>query len=248
MTGTSMSNNPLFYRSIVPLDRDKHRLARVASPERPFGFAGQTQFIPAVIDEFVPACRELAIVFMPGSGRPNAVFVVGFHPGQNLLVTQQGEWDGSYVPAFVRRYPFIRGDVEGAEPIICIDPTYDGLNEESGEPFFEGEAQTPYLQAQVSFVNAYFEASQRSEEFIDLLQKLELFKSISIDVKSPGSSLALHGMLALDEEKLNALPAKEFEKLRKAGWLPAIYAHLISLGSIGRLSDKLDATRKGLNA
>lgn len=243
-----MSNNPLFYRSIVPLDRDKHRLARVARPERPYGFAGQTQFIPAVVDEFVPACRELAIVFMPGTGRPNAVFVVGFSAGHNLLVTPEGEWDGSYVPAFVRRYPFIRGDVEGSEPIICIDPTYDGLNEERGEAFFDGEAQTPYLQAQVGFVNAYFEASRRSEEFADLMQKLELMKTVSIDVKSPGNSLALHGMQAIDEEKLNALPAKEFERLRKAGWLPAIYAHLISLGSIGRLSARFDATRKGLNA
>ena len=241
-------SDTVYYEKPVLLDRDKHRLARVARPQRPYGFAAQTQFIPAVVDEFVPACRELAILFMAGSGRPNAVFVVGFNAGQNLLVTPEGEWDGTYVPAFVRRYPFIRGDVEGAEPIICIDASYDGLNEQQGEPFFEGETQTPYLEAQVNFVNAYFEASRRAEEFSDSLQKLELFKSISIDVKSPGSSLALHGMLALDEEKLNALPAKEFEKLRKAGWLPAIYAHLISLGSVGRLSAKLDAKRKGLNA
>lgn len=248
MSGASLSNNPLFYRSIVPLDREKHRQVRVERSARPFAFAAQTQFIPAVVDEFVAACRELAIVFMPGAGRPNAVFLVGFAAGQNLLLTPTGEWDGTYVPAFVRRYPFIRGDVEGADPIICIDQGYDALNETNGEAFFDGEEQTPYLQAQVGLVNAYYEASKRSEEFADALQRMELMKPVSIDVRSPGNNLALHGMLAIDEEKLNALPGKDFDRLRKAGWLPLIYAHLISLGSIGRLTVKFDAMRKGLDA
>lgn len=245
---TPTTANPLFYRSIVPLDREKHRLARMARPERPYAFAERTQFIPAVVDEFVAACRELAIVFMPGVAQANAVFIVGLSGGQNMLVTPSGEWEGSYVPAFVRRYPFIRGDVEGKDPVICIDPTFEGLNEKDGEAIFDGEEQTAYLQAQVGFVNAYFEASRRSDEFMATLQRLDLLKSVSIDVKTAGNAVALHGLLAVDEEKLNALPGKEFEKIRKAGWLPAIYAHLISLGAISRLSAKLETKRKGLDA
>ena len=222
---------------------------RLARPQRPFAFAAGTQFIPAVADEFTAACRELPIVFMPGTTRPNAVFVVGLAAGENLLVRDDGEWDGTYIPAFVRRYPFIRGDVEGGEPIVCIDPTFEGFNEENGEAFFDGSSETGYLQAQVGLVNAYFESSRRSEEFCDVLNRMELLKSVTIDVRSPGNTLALHGLFTVDEEKLDKLPAKEFEKLRKAGYLPAIYAHLISLGGIQRLASRHEALRsKGMNA
>src|SRR5690606_25166751 len=160
-----------FYRDIVPLDRDRHRLARLEAPRRPYGFAANVQFLPAVMDEFVAACRELAVVFMPGPQRPSAVFVVGLAAGSNLMVDGEGRWDGTYVPAFLRRYPFIRGDIEGADPVVCIDRAYEGLNEERGEAFFAEGAQTPWLERQVGFVNAYYDASKRSEDFCDLIQK-----------------------------------------------------------------------------
>ncbi|WP_162894975.1 SapC family protein [Rhizobium terrae] len=243
-----VNETPLFYRDIVPLDRARHKLARLESPSRPYGFAESTQFVPAVVDEFRAACRELSILFMPGQQRPTAVFVVGLTAGQNLLVTPEGLWDGSYVPAFLRRYPFIRGDIEGADPIICIDQSYEGLNEERGEPFFAEDEQTSYLAQQVGFVNAYYEASRRSEEFADMIQAMGLLKSVTVDVKSQGSTVSLHGLFAIDEDKLNALPAKEFEKLRKAGFVPAIYAQIISMDAIGKLSAKFDAVRKGLDA
>ena len=242
------NDNPLFYRDIVPLDRGRHRQLRVALPSRPYSFAENTQFIPAVTDEFVAACRELVILFLPGAQRPNAVFVVGLSAGQNLLVTPEGLWDGGYVPAFMRRYPFIRGDIEGADPIICIDQSFEGLSEERGEALFSDEAHTAFLDSQVGLVNAFFDASRRSEEFCETLQRMDLLKSVTIDVKSNGSSMAMHGLMAVDEEKLEALPAKEFQALRKSGALPFIYAHLISMGSIARLSAKLDAARKGLDA
>ncbi|SMC73647.1 SapC family protein [Rhizobium sp. RU36D] len=240
--------NPLFYRNIVPLDRSRHKLARLESPSRPYGFAEGTQFIPAVTDEFSAACRELVILFLPGTQRLNAVFVVGLSAGQNLLVTQEGLWDGSYVPAFLRRYPFIRGDIEGADPIICIDQDFEGLNEERGEAFFTDDEQTAYLNNQVGLVNAYYEASRRSEEFCETIQSMGLLKSVTIDVRSQGAATSVHGLFSIDEEKLNALSSKEFDKLRKAGHLPAIYAQLISMGSVGRLSAKFDAARKGLDA
>lgn len=243
-----VTSNPLFYRDIVPLDRHRHRSIRLAPAGRPFAFAEATQFVPAVSEEFTAACRDLAIVFLPGPQRPTAVFVVGLRAGQNLLVTPEGLWDGGYVPAFLRRYPFIRGDIEGSDPVVCIDQSYEGLNEERGEAFFEGDAQTPYLDSQVGFVNAYFEASQRSDQFCDLIQRMELLKPVTIDVKSKGASTSLHGLFAIDEDKLNALSAKKFEELRKAKALPAIYAQLVSLGAIGRLSARLDAERRGLDA
>ena len=43
------TSNPLFYRDIVPLDRNRHRSMRLAPAGRPFAFAEATQFVPAVV-------------------------------------------------------------------------------------------------------------------------------------------------------------------------------------------------------
>lgn len=243
-----MTGNPLFYQSIVPLDRERHGRLRLEPALRPYGFAEAAQFVPALVDEFPSACRELAIVFLQGPQRPSAAFVVGLSAGRNLLVTREGRWDGTYVPAFLRRYPFIRGDIEGAEPVVCIDRAYEGLNEESGEAFFDEGKPTPYLDRQVGFVNAYYDASRKSEDFCDLVQKLGLLKPVTIDVRSQGATSSMHGLFSIDEDKLDALPGREFDKLRKSGALKAIYAQVLSMEAIGRLSARLDAARERLDA
>lgn len=76
---------------------------------------------PAVIDEFVVASRHLPIVFVPTASKPTPVFLLGAQPGENRHVDPAGAWTGGYVPAYVRRYPFIIGDNAGAEPLVCID-------------------------------------------------------------------------------------------------------------------------------
>ena len=95
--------NPLFYRQVVPLNRDTHRSLTFRAPERPLDYAREAHLIPAVIDEFAAAAAEIPIAFLPGPTQPAAVFVTGFKPGVNAFISPKGRWDGHYVPAYVRR-------------------------------------------------------------------------------------------------------------------------------------------------
>lgn len=232
-----MTEAPLFYQQIVALDRQRHRKLRL--PEaRSFAFA-KSHIIPAVIDEFVPASRHLPIVFLPSSPHSTPVFLVGARTGQNLCLDDEGKWADGYIPAFVRRYPFMLGTPEQGTPVICVDEKYEELRQTGpGDRLFSDDgADTPLLQEFAKLTETYFAAAKRTEAFLETIAALQLLQGVTIEMRAtPGSSNALHGFMAVDEARLNALPEADFLRLRAEGWLPAIYAHLMSLGAINRLN------------
>ncbi|HLJ69720.1 MAG TPA: SapC family protein [Roseiarcus sp.] len=233
-----MADAPLFYQNIVPLDRERHRKLRLVQNQRPFAFAAKSHMIPAVVDEFVMASRFLPIVFLPSSPHPSPVFLVGARTGQNLYVDKDGKWAEGYVPAFVRRYPFMLGTPENGAPIICVDEKHEGLRQNgAGDRLFsEDGAETPVLQEFAKLTESYFAAAKRTETFLETISALQLLRGVTIEMRpEPGSSNALHGFMTIDEARLNALPDQDFLRLRAEGWLAHIYAHLFSLGVIDRL-------------
>lgn len=232
-----MTNNPLFYATIVPLNRDAHRGLHMPASEARFGFAAASHIVPAVVDEFVAGGRHLPIVFIPCAGAPSAVFLLGLRPGENRFVAADGRWSGDYVPAYLRRYPFIIGEVADAQPLVCLDESYAGLRDAIGERLFlESGEESPALKGAVQLMNEYMVAAKRNDVFVALLQKLDLFQVVTIDVRTAGQETrTLHGAMMINAAKLAALNDDDFLQLRQQGYLPGIYAHLSSLAGIDRL-------------
>jgi hypothetical protein len=232
--------NPLFYQNVVPLNRDTHRALRMKPLDRPLDYARLAHLIPALVDEFAAAALEIPIAFLPGVAYPAAVFVTGLKPGRNAFISADGRWDGNYVPAYLRRYPFIIGDVADADPILCIDSEFAGFDETEGTPLFSASgAPEPSVEQALALANTYRAAAQRTEAMAGMLQRFNLFRSVTLDAKLPdGESTVVHGLLVVDEQGLQALPDAQLLELRAAGFLPPIYAHLLSLGTISGLSQK----------
>lgn len=232
------STMPLFYKSVVPLDSQRHRSLRLSRPGRPLDYARLANVIPALVDEFELALTEIPIAFLPGVNSPAAVFVTGAAPGSNVYVTEEGLWDGTYVPAYLRRYPFIIGDVAEAESVLCIDESYEGLGEAEGERFFSetGEQEAPLTNA-LTLAQGYRDAAARTEAFCAMLHDFDLLQTATLDTTAPdGTKSVVHGLLIIDEAALAALPADKLHKLHEAGFLKAIYAQIISLRAVTKLS------------
>ena len=194
--------NPLFYRKVVPLNRDAHRKLRLKAPAKPLDYARGAHLIPAVIDEFGAASSEMPIAFLPGAAVPAAVFVTGLRPGTNAFVTPEGRWNATYVPAYLRRYPFIIGDVKDADPVLCIDEAFEGFGEREGTKLFStsGEPE-PAVKEALALSNNYRAAATRTDALAQQLQAFGLFRSVSLDAKLPdGQSTIVHGLLVVDEE------------------------------------------------
>ena len=54
-----------------------------------------------------------------------------------------------------------------------------------------------------------------------------------------GSQYRLSGLNVIDETKLRQLDAQTVQQLLKNGLLGLIYAHIMSLGNLGRLADRI---------
>lgn len=233
-----MADNPLFYRAITPLNRETHRDLGLRTLAEPYGFARSSHMIPALVEEFGAAARHLPIVFLPGTAGPSPVFLVGLKPGRNDFVGSDGQWTAGYVPAFLRRYPFMFGEVQGRDPVVCIDDSYEGLSREEGDKLFSQDGgETTLLKDKIRFVNDYFNAAKRSELLGKRIQEHDLLRSISLEAKSPdGGSTSMHGLFAIDEAKFANLPDQAFLQLRKDGLIGPIYAHLLSLSAVDKLT------------
>jgi hypothetical protein len=238
-----MADTPIFYNDIVPLDRKRHQSLKLKSEPARYDFAAHSHVIPAIVDEFGMGGRYLPIVFLPGAKVPSAVFLLGMNPGDNRLISRDGRWEENYVPAYLRRYPFIIGEVEGAESIVCIDQSSALFSKDGGQPLFADDGEdTPFLQERIRFINDYLVAARRTEELVKVIAGLDLFQAITIDVQPAGQDRrVMHGLMMINLEKFNALPDADFLALRQQGFIPMVYAHLASLANLDRFAQRAEA-------
>jgi hypothetical protein len=124
------------------IDRTRHGSLRFA-PQSNFGFARRTNSLPVVLSEFDHLAQFCPLAFVNGSdGDPIVVAVLGFGNGENLFVDRDLRWTGPYIPAWLRRYPFLlaqAGTVDSAQFVLAADLTAKHFVDPEGEPVFRAE-------------------------------------------------------------------------------------------------------------
>jgi hypothetical protein len=238
-------SDPMYYERPVLLDRDKHRSRRVR-PGTSFTFARKANSLYVAGVEFAEAGREYAIVFTRGSkGDVVPVVMLGLRARENLFVGDEGQWLGHYVPAFVRRYPFVLAELPGEALGVCIDEAFEGLNDKEGEPLFDAAGRnTPFLQNALDFLSLYQEEHRRTGAFCRRLEQAGLLVEMNARADLvDGRSFTVGGLLVVDEKKLLALPDALALSLFRSGELHLVSLHLASLANMKKLVDRM-AERK----
>jgi hypothetical protein len=235
----------MYYEKPVLLDRDKHRTRRVV-PSNSFAFARKANSLFLAGTEFAEASREYAIVFTRGSRQAIVpVAMLGLRARENLFVDDKEQWTGGYIPAFVRRYPFLLTELPGQAMGVCIDEAYRGLNGEEGESLFDAQGgNTPFLQNALDFLTRYQQEYQRTETFCKRLEQSGLLTEMNAKADlADGRSFSISGVLVVDEKKLLALPDAVALSLFRSGELHLVSLHLASLSNMKKLMDRM-AERK----
>jgi hypothetical protein len=235
----------MFYDKPVALNKTKHKNLKVKAAEANFGFAANTNSVILAGMEFAEAAKEFPIVFATtANDKMVPVALMGLRNNENLFVDGDGKWLGKYIPAFVRRYPFVLAEAsKEGELVVCIDESFSGFSEKEGEALFEKDGKnSAMLDKAVSFLREYQKQYQLTEAFLAELKELDLFQTLNarIDMKD-GRRFALANFQVIDEKKLLGLDEEKAMKLFKQGRLAWVYAHLISLGNLGRLVDRIPA-------
>ncbi|KAB7646387.1 SapC family protein [Polymorphobacter fuscus] len=232
---------PLFYRSLVPLSSQAHADFGL-KPRENLGFTRGSHAIPVTVDEFAICQRSFPIVF--GIGEAAApLALVGLQEGQNLYLGADDQWDANaYVPAFVRRYPFMlaRLQPDSEDLSLCFDDSSGQLAAGAGEPMFVNGELSETTRNCLNFCEQFEQAVMRTRAFIDELAKLNLLMDGEVTIQREGLTepAVYRGFRMVDESKLQNLRGDQARKLVQNGMMGLIYAHLFSLALISPLFER----------
>ena len=239
---------PVLYSALEPLDAERHATLRLRDAGH--GFAAHLSSVPLAVEEFALAGRHMPLVF--AAEAPHMpVALTGRAPDRNLLIDAQGAWRaGSYVPAYLRRYPFLLAQLqEGSDELsLCVDPTSGTIGDgPDGEAIFDGDQPSARIKEILDFCEQFEAAGQRTGAFMADLQKAGLLMDGEVAIQPDGSDqpFVYRGFQMVDEEKLRDMRGDELRRMNQNGMLPLIFAHLFSLAQIRDIFSRQVTQGKG---
>lgn len=238
-----MSIQQLFYRSIVPVNAEEHRDLSVRMGDS-FAFASEVNSVPLAAAEFAEAAAEYPIVFAGAGEAIMPAVILGVQGNANLMVDGQGRWLGRYVPAFIRRYPFIFAEDKAAGTLtLVMDEAFPGLNRDGrGERLFDADGrQTQFLRNLVGFLGDFQARMKRTEAYGKRLAGLGLLQPVQAEFTLAGEQRSLSGFQVVDRQKLKALPAATLAAMMAEDELECTFLHLASLRHFGELLRRVPA-------
>jgi SapC len=242
-----LTGSVLFYSQPEPLNPEHHGKLGLKAMAAPFAFAAGAHVIPLQVSEFGPASLCYPIIFAGEQKAPMAV--LGVTAGDNVFVDANGQYDpNAYIPAFVRRYPFVLASNNDQEQlVVCIDRAAPMLVEGGEVPLFENGKLTPFAEQAVEFCSNFETERRRSDLFVNRLKELDLFevKQANFQPRLPDGSLGepvlVADYFAVSEEKLGKLSDAELKDLHVTGALRQCYAHLTSMFNWERIIGRASA-------
>jgi hypothetical protein len=237
-----MSRQLLIYQTAVPLSFANHGGISLEAATN-FGFSAGINAVPLMAVELPQAAVEYAIVFTVTEQDVVPAVVLGIRNEQNLFLSSDAKWQAKYIPAFIRRYPFVFStSADGKTLILCIDETHPGLNREGrGKKLFGADGKPSEFTEQVlTFLKEYQTQFERTRIFGRHLRELGLLEPMQAEVTTPsGEQLKLSGFHAVSREKIRALDADSLASLARTDELELIYLHLYSMRNFSNVKDRL---------
>ena len=235
----------LIYETAVPVSSGRHAKVSVDGRDN-YSFCRHINSAPLTVVEFPFAAGEYAIVFAQNGDSVMPVVILGARKDQNLFVGDDGRWLAAYVPAFVRRYPFVFSTSDDGQTFtLCIDEAHQGVNYlGKGQALFTPEGKpTPYVDNVLQFLQEYRLQFQRTQAFSSKVQELQLLEPMQAQFAlASGEKMSLTGFMVVDRAKLKALSGEQLASLAQSDELELIYLHLHSMRNFTAVKDKLVAS------
>lgn len=248
-----MTKQLMFYETAVPVSASRHGDLSV-EPGIGFAFASHASAVPLMAVEFLAAATEYAIVFSTIGEEVMPAVVLGVRGDQNLYVGKDAKWEAKYVPAFVRRYPFVFSTSADRQSLtLCIDEACAGLNREGrGERLFDAQRKpSAYTQRVLKFLQDFQKHFERTRQFGKAIKEAGVLEPTAVRLARPGAEpVSLGGFLVASRKKLRELPDAQLLALARADHLELLHLHLYSLRNFAGVRDRLvdDSEEVGIDA
>ena len=230
------------FDNLEALDTDKHKDLRFTQA-RDFGFSAGLASAPLSASEVVEAAKCFPVVF-PTEGPLLPLAMLSVQEGVNSFVDAGGKWLGSYVPAHVRRYPFILGNTDTPDNYtIMLDPKAPHFTDPGGEALFADDGERgPTLNKVVEFLSAFQQEITATEQLLKPLDEAGILTVQRLELADfEGKTATIEGVRAIDREKLFALDDAVLAGWVRDGMMNMIDAHLASLNNFVALTARQGA-------
>jgi hypothetical protein len=223
---------------IVPLNKEHHAKTKIKDI-KDFNFSAEHHIAYITMHEFARAAAIFPIVFLEdkqnNTFRP--VVMMGLNQGENLFVSADGKWNASYVPAILRRYPFaLVPNGDSGQYVVCIDEASDLVGEKEGASLFDEQGEpTEVVNNIKKFLSELQQMDILTNHFCSFLAENNMFIPLNMKIRENEVEKNLTGCYVINETRLNGLTDELFLSIKNKSYLPAIYAHLISLAQTERL-------------
>jgi hypothetical protein len=223
------------FEKVEALDKNKHQDLKL-SPLSSYEFARNLNMVPLSYTEIIPASKHYPIIF-PAQGTmvPHALFALA--QGENVFVDESGTWLAPYVPAHIRRYPFILAQTgEEGHYAVCIDPDAPHFSTEQGDPLYTANFEpSETLSKAIEFLKRYQQEMADTEKLFAEFADRGLLADRQFTVEQGGQKSTVGGFKAVDESRLKEVEDDKLADWLKRGLMGLVYAHLFSLDKAQKL-------------
>ena len=237
-----MTKQLLIYETAVPVSPGRHGRHSIEVGGN-YAFSAGVNAVPLMAVEILRAASEYAVVFTALGDDVMPAVVLGVKGDQNLYLGPDGLWKAKYIPAFIRRYPFVfSASADNKTLTLCVDEAYPGLNLKGrGERLFDDDATpTPYVDRVLDFLREYQAHFMRTQAFGKRLSDYGLLEPMQAKVTTPaGATMSLTGFMAVNRAKLRDLSGEQLSALVKTDELELLYLHLYSMRNFAEVKDRL---------
>ena len=247
-TAPQATGLPVLYNDLVPLSSDQHAGWGTKALDGAH-FLKNVHAVPVIVDEFVQIQRHFPIIFAAAEN-PVPLALMGLNEGVNVFLDENGKFtEQLYVPAYVRRYPFMLAQLgpNPQEMSLCFDPTSEAVGPDGTvTKLFEDGKPSEGTQSILKFCESFEEGAQRTAGFLKELQDLDLLMDGEVTIQPEGATQPhiYRGFKMVNEAKVRELRGDQLRKMTQNGMMTLIMAHLFSLDLMRELYGRQDAQGK----
>lgn len=236
------------YKDPVPVSKERHAAKRIIR-HTSYAFAASSAVAPIFPAELSHIAGEYPIAFIKDVDSYSPVALLSLTPERNLFVAPDGRWLGGYIPASLRRYPFVLGrSAESDNLVLCVDEASGLLSDTTGEPLYGTDWQpSPFVNDVMTFLGRLEQSRKAMLAACAALAQHKLLVPWDLKIQMESRIKNVAGLFKVDEIAFDQLSDEVFLGLRRVGALSLIYSHLISVPRLKAL-DHMEALQNSLNS
>jgi hypothetical protein len=231
----------MLYNDVVPLSSVEHATWKLRPPTG-LSFLSNVHAVPLAVEEFPLAQRYFPIVFSQGTDAV-PLALMALNEGVNVFVNEDGSFSAGYLPAYLRRYPWLLAKLnqDKEELSLCFDPSAGVVGEfEDGMPLFADGQPTEVVTETLKYCEQFEVAAQSTGQFMRELEQLGVLEDGEFNIQHPDmpQPYLYRGFRMVNEQKLRDLRGDQLRKMNQNGMLTVLHAHLFSLNQMNELFAK----------